>query len=171
VTLIDKKRTTQQAADQALIDGLTKNATTIGNLLVGGKTYTVAQAIALVQTALTASKTVVINHTALEASLEAETAVRTQNKPFYDGLNQTLQAMFAGQVDTLGTFGLKARKVPVVAPAVRVAAAKKAAATRAARGTKGKKARLAITAAPATAPATEPAAAAPATAPTPAPKS
>ena len=171
MTLTDKKRITQQTADQALIDGLIKHAATIGSLLIAARPFTVAQAIALVQTALTASKTVAVNHTALEASLQAETAVRTQNKSFFDGLTQTLLAMFAGQVDTLGDFGLKARKVPVVAPATRVAAAKKAAATRKARGTKGKKARLAITAAPAVVPATEPAAAPPATAPTPAPKS
>ena len=177
MTLVDKKRTTQQTADQAMIDGLTKNAATIGSLLIGGKTFTVAQAIALVQTALTASKTVVINHTVLEASLQAETAVRTQNKPFFDGLTQTVQAMFAGQVSTLGDFGLKGRKAPVVAPATRVEAAKKAAATRKARGTKGPKARLTVTAAPAVEPATPPAVApvvetvtapvaAPATAPT-----
>jgi hypothetical protein len=181
MALADKTRATQQTADQSMIDGLTKNAATIGSLLIAGKTYTVAQAIALVQTALTASKTVVINHTALEASLQAETAVRTQNKPFYDGLTQTLQAMFAGQVSTLGDFGLKGRKVPVVAPATLVEAAAKAKATRAARGTKGPKARLTVTAAPAVATATPPAAApvvetvtapaaAPATAPT-APKS
>ncbi len=170
MTLVDKKRATQQAADQAMIDGLTKNAATIGSLLIGGKTFTVAQAIALVQTALTASKTVVINHTALEASLQAETAVRTQNKPFFDGLTQTVQAMFAGQVSTLGDFGLTGRKVPVVSPETRVAAAAKAKATRIARGTKGPKARLAVTAAPATEPATPPAVAPPATVPT-APKS
>ena len=169
MTLIDKKRTTQQAADQNMIDGLTKHQATIGGLLIAGKTYTVAQAIALVQTALTASKTVAINHTTLEASLQAETVVRTQNKPFFDGLNQTVLAMFAGQVDTLGDFGLKDRKPPVVSPATRVAAAKKAAATRKLRGTMGKKARLAITAAPAVEPAPAPAAA-PATAPTTAPK-
>ena len=163
----DRTRATQQTADQSMIDGLTKNAATIGSLLIAGKTYTVAQAIALVQTALTASKTVVINHTALEASLQAETAVRTQNKPFYDGLTQTLQAMFAGQVTTLGDFGLTGRKVPVVSPATRVAAAAKAKATREARGTKGPKARLTVTAAPAAETATPPAA--PAVAPAAAP--
>jgi hypothetical protein len=166
----NRTRATQQAADQAMIDGLTKNAAVIGSLLIGGKTFTVAQAIALVQTALTASKTVVINHTALEDSLQAETTVRTQNKPFYDGLTQTVQAMFAGQVATLGDFALKGRKAPVVSPETQVAAAAKAKATRAARGTKGKKARLAITAAPAAATTTPPAVAPPASAPT-APKS
>jgi hypothetical protein len=151
----NRTRALQMAADQSLIDGLTKHQATIGNLLVGGKTYTVAQAIALVQTALTASKTVVTNHATLEASLQAEDAARSDNKPFFDGLTQTLQAMFAGQVDTLGDFGLKGRKTPVVSPATRVAAAAKAKATRAARGTKGPKAKLKITgAAPVAAPET-----------------
>jgi hypothetical protein len=177
MTKTDRTRAAQQTADQSMIDGLTKNAATIGSLLIGGKTFTVAQAIALVQTALTASKTVVINHAVLEASLQAEDTVRTQNKPFFGGLTQTVQAMFAGQVTTLGDFGLTGRKVPVVAPATRVAAAQKAAATRKARGTKGPKARLTVTAAPAVATATAPAvvpvvetvtapAVAPATAPT-----
>ncbi len=149
MTLVDKKRATQQAADQSMIDGLTKNAASIGSLLIGGRTYTVAEAIALVQAALTASKTVVVNHTVLEDSLQAETTVRTENKPFFDGLTQTVQTMFAGQVSTLGDFGLKGRKPRVVAPATRVAAAQKAAATRKARGTKGPKARLIVPTAPA----------------------
>ncbi|HEY1696862.1 MAG TPA: hypothetical protein VGG39_32105 [Polyangiaceae bacterium] len=155
--LVDKKRATQMASDQALIDGLTKHEAAIGTIVVGTKPYTVAQAIAILQTCLTASKQVVINHSTLEASLVAEDNARTQNKPFVDGLTQTLQVMFAGQVDQLADFSLKGKKAPVVTPATRVAAAQKAKATREARGTKGPKARLQVqaAAAPAADPATE----------------
>jgi hypothetical protein len=170
--LIDKKRATQMTADQSLIDGLTKHEATIGAIVIGTKSYTVAQVIATIQTCLTTSKTVLINHAALDASLVAEGNARTQAKPVIDGLTQTLQVMFAGQVDQLADFALKGKKTAVVSPATHVKAAQKAAATREARGTKGKKARLAITTetANAAAPVTVPAPAATATAPAAAPE-
>jgi hypothetical protein len=133
----NRTRALQQAADQNMIDGLTKHAAAIGSILLGGRTYTVAEATVLVQAALTASKTVVVQRTALTASLEDETTVRTENKVFFDGLIQTVQTMFAGQIAALGDFGLKAPKKAVVSPETRVAAAAKAKATREARGTKG----------------------------------
>lgn len=159
--LVDKKRATQMASDQALIDGLTKHEAAIGTIVVGTKPYTVAQAIAILQTCLTASKQVVINHSTLEASLVAEDNARTQNKPFVDGLTQTLQVMFAGQVDQLADFSLKGKKAPVVTPATRVAAAQKAKATRAARHTMGKVQKAQIKGV-VTAPATSPSSPAPA---------
>ena len=169
MTTSNKTRALQMTAEQTMIDGLLKHAATIGNVVIGGKTFVAADIVTLLQASLAASKKVGINHTALEASLQAETTVRAQNKPVIDGFTQTLQTMFAGQVDTLGDFGLTGPKKAVIPPATRVAAAKKAAATRKLRGTMGKKARLAITAAPAVEPAPAPAAA-PATAPTTAPK-
>jgi hypothetical protein len=173
-----RTRVTKQAAAQQLADGLTKHQATIGDLIIAANKYAVAQAIALVLAPVATSKDVVIKRAALEASLEADRAAWAQNKGFVSSLKQTLQAMFAGQVDTLADFGLKGRKPRVVSPKTQVAAAARAKATRSLRGTKGSKQKLEVKAPPVAvtttaAPAPEPAPApapSPAPAPAPAPK-
>jgi hypothetical protein len=132
----------------------------------------VAQAIAIVQSSLAASKDVAIKRAALEASLEAEKTVRATNKVFVSSLKQTLQAMFVGQVDTLAQYGLKGRKTRVVPPKTKVAAAARAKATRELRGTKGSKQKLELQSPPVvevTTSTTHAASPAPVTEPTPAP--
>jgi hypothetical protein len=131
------------AAEQNVADGLLKHATTIGAFLLGGKSYTVAQVIAVVTSPIAASKDVVVKRAALEASLEAEREARAQSRFTVSAVKQTLQAMFAGQVDVLADFGLKGPKPRVVPPKTQVAAAARAKATRALRGTVGPKAKLA----------------------------
>lgn len=137
-----------------LVNGLTKHAATIGSVTVAGKSYTAASAIALVQTSITASQNAIVQHSALEDALKTEQTTRASNQPFVQGLKQTLQVMFAGQIATPGDLGLSDRRTPVVSPATRVAAAAKAKATRAADAAE-KAAKLAQ---PAAAPAVAPAA-------------
>jgi hypothetical protein len=132
----------------------------------------VAQAIAIVQSSLAASKDVANKRAALEASLEAERAVRGTNKVFVSALKQTLQAMFVGQVDTLAQYGLKGRKPSVVPPKTKVASAARAQATRKLRGTKGSKQKREVQSPPVvevTTSTTPPASPEPVTTPTPAP--
>jgi hypothetical protein len=131
------------AAEQNLADGLTKHESTIGSFLLGGKSYTVAQVIAIVTSPIPASKDVVVKRAALEASLEAEREARAQSRFVVSAAKQTLQAMFAGQVDVLADFGLKGPKPRVVPPKTQVASAARARATRELRGTVGPKAKLA----------------------------
>jgi hypothetical protein len=127
-----------------LVDGLTKNQSTLGSFTIGGKTYTVAQAIVLITSSMAASKEVEVERAAFEAALAAEKATRAQNRVFVSSLKQTLQAMYVGQVDKLAEYGLKGRKPRVVPPKTQVAAAARAKATRELRGTKGKKQKAAI---------------------------
>jgi hypothetical protein len=185
-----KSKVDTNAGDQLLADGLTKHATQIGSFLIGGKSMTVANVIAIVISPIAPSKDVAVKRAALEAAIQVERAARAESRPIVSAVKQTLQAMFVGQVDVLADFGLKGRKPPAVPPKTKVAAAARAAETRKLRGTKGPKARLDVqapavevstavapgtSAAPAATPVAapaSPAAAAPAAAPVaPAPRS
>jgi len=137
------------AADQKLADGLTKHATQIGSFLIGGKSMTVANVIAIVISPIAPSKDVEVKRAALEAAIAVEKEARAQSGPTVSAVKKTLQAMFVGQVDVLAEFGLKGPKPRVVPPKTKVAAAARAAATRKLRGTQGPKAKLAVQAPPA----------------------
>jgi hypothetical protein len=139
-----------------MADGLNKHQAAIGGLMIGAQKYTVAQAIASVLAPAATSKDVAVKRAALEAAIEFDKATRAQNHGFLVGLKQTLQAMFAGQVDTLADFGLKAPKARVVSPQTQVAAAARAKATRKLRGTKGSKQKLELQAPPAVVTSTVP---------------
>jgi hypothetical protein len=148
MTISKKNRLAKQTSDQQLVDGLTKHDAEIGHMFIGGKTYTVAQVVAIVLTSVTASKQVVIQRAAYEASLEAEKNAQAANRVFVGSLKQSLQAMYVGQVDSLADFGLRGRKPRVVSPKTQVAAAARAAATRKLRGTLGSRQKAKIQAPP-----------------------
>jgi hypothetical protein len=165
-----KNRTNQIDALQKLIDGLTKHAQAIPQLVIGGTTMTTNDVIAKLQARETQAKTVSTSRATWQSAVAADQTAAAQTKTFLSGLRQTILAAFAGQVDTLADFGLTGRKPAVVSPETRVVAAQKAKATREARHTMGKVQKAAITGVvspPATAaPAPTPA---PAAAPTAAP--
>lgn len=129
--------TTQQTADQSLIDGLNEHAQALATVMIGGKAYKPSDLTPVLQARITASKAVA---PAKSAWLEALAAYRNElatTKPLIDGLRQALLVAFAGSPATLADFGLTPRKVAVISPTTRVEAAAKAKATREARGTKG----------------------------------
>ena len=173
-------RPDETAADQKLIDGLTKHASTITSMVIAGVTMTSAAIIAEVQARVSASLNTQTTKATWQAAIVAEQAERAKTKTFAAGLRQAILVAFAGQVDALADFGLTPRKVPVATPAEKTARAAKAKATRAARHTMGKVQKSQITGtnpngtpepaliapAPAVAPATP---TAPAPAPAPAP--
>jgi hypothetical protein len=76
----------------------------------------------------------------------AKTELRS-TRALVNAIKQALRALFANDIATLATFGLAPLKVPAPTPQTKVDAAAKAKATRAARGTKGPKARLTVQAA------------------------
>jgi len=162
-------QTTLTAADQKLIDGLTKHALTIASMVIAGQTMATKDIIAEIQTSITAANAVQTARATWQAAVAANKATRAKNKAFLSGVRQALLVAFAGQVDALADFGLKPRKVAVVTPAEKTARAAKAKATRAARHTMGKVQKSKVTGA--TAPAAPPSPTPPApptpTAPTP----
>jgi hypothetical protein len=132
-------RITQQAADQKLVDGLTKHASIIASLYVGGTSLTNAAIVSKLQALIAAVNATNTARASLHALVLAEEQLRTSSAQFVADVRQTILAMFSTQTDVLADFGLAPRKKPVVTPQVKVAAAAKAAATRKARGTKSKK--------------------------------
>jgi hypothetical protein len=166
-------RTTRQVADQKLIDGLNKHSSTLSSLVIGGQSYTTAAIIGLLQGRIATATSVTNVHATWQAAVQADLDERTKTKQFASGLRQALQVAFAGSIDSLADFGLKARKPRTpLTPEQKAAAVKKADATRQARHTMGPKQKAAIKGTvPATEPATQPAAPAPTPPTTTTPKS
>jgi hypothetical protein len=160
-------RTMKQAADQNLIDGITKHEKSIPSFLIRGTSYKAADVIGIVQAQVNAAKTTFSTRAIWQNAVKAERDERAKNQPFVSALRQTLQAMFSDSVDSLADFGLTPRKPRVITPAKKAAAALKAKATRDARHTMGKNQKKDIKgAAPATTPATHPSTGSPAPATT-----
>ena len=135
---------TRQAADQHLIDGLTKHATLIGTLTIGGQKLSPADLVKVLQGRVDAMKSVAAARGPFRAAVEAKREQLTSTRDLVASAKQALQLMFGKQIDVLSDFGLAPRKRATRKPEANVAAAAKAKATREARGTKGKKARLKI---------------------------
>ena len=131
-------RTDQTVADQNLINGLTKHASSIPSLVIGGTTYTTSEIIAKVQPRITSATTVTTTKATWQAAVKSDDAEQAASQSFVSGLRQAILVAFGGQVDVLADFGLTPRKPRVLTPAQKTAAAAKAKATRAARHTMGK---------------------------------
>jgi hypothetical protein len=139
-------RTAQQAADQNLADGLTKHASDIVSLVLGTQNMTNADIGARIGARITKSKAVTAARVIYLAAVAADRAQKQEDMQFMDDLKQTLRARFSSDPKTLqGDFGLSERKRTKPAPKTQVAAAAKAKATRAKRGTKGSVQAAAIT--------------------------
>ena len=131
-------RTALQAADQTLADGLTKHTSDIPSLVLGTQDMKNADIVTRVEARVAKSKAVTSARVLYLAAVAADKAQRQQDMQFMDDLKQTLRARFSSDPSTLqGDFGLSVRKRTKAAPKTQVAAAAKAKATRAARGTKG----------------------------------
>ncbi len=152
----------------SLIAGFQKHPVNAGGVLeINGRTYTmtdIAQGLQAIIDPLNA--TVSARATYLEAVKTSDATV-SENKLFVSGLRQIVQVSYGQSASTLADFGMAPRKKPTMTPAERVAAAEKAKATRAARGTKGAQQKAAIvgnvtgvTITPVTSPAVAPAPAA-----------
>jgi hypothetical protein len=154
-------RTTQQADDQKLIDGLTKHASSLASLTIAGTPYSTTAFIAALEARIAAAKTTLATRATWQSAVKAELDERAKTKTLVSGLRQTLQLVFAGSIDTLADFGLRPRKPRTpLTPEQKAAAVAKATATRAARHTMGTKQKAKVRGAvPATAPVTAPPAA------------
>jgi hypothetical protein len=155
-------RNDRTTADQALADGLTRNAATVPSIMIGGVSVPAKEVVAALQARIGTAKAVISARATWQVAVQADRDERAKTKTIVSVTKATLLAAFAGQVDKLATFGLTPRKPRVVSPGAQVAAAAKAKATRAARHTLGKKQKAGIKGT-----ATVPAA--PVAAPTPAP--
>jgi hypothetical protein len=162
-----------QASDQSLVTGLQKHAATIPTLLIAGTAVPTTSLISTLQSRMVARTNTALARAAFQAAVQAEQDEGTQSKAVVSGTKQALKVMFAGQIQELADFGLKAPKARTpLTPEQKVVVAAKAKATRLARHTVGPKAKAKITGAtaaavtaPSPAPAAPPAAAPVLTAP------
>ncbi len=139
-----KSKLAESAADQSLIGGLGNIASTIPNFVVGGATIPMKDIVTTLQARLVTAKAAESARVTWRAAVQADREQRAKTKALVSVIKQTLLQYFAGQTDTLATFGLTPRKPRVVKPEGKVIAAAKANATRAARHTMGKKQKAAI---------------------------
>jgi hypothetical protein len=143
-------RNDQMAADQALADGLTQNAKQIGILTVGSQPYKAADVAKVLQARIAAQKAVIAAEGTLHGAVAAARTQLASSRALIKAVKQALRIMFSDDVTTLAALGLEPNKEPAPTVATKAAAQVKAKATRTARGTKGKKQKLAITAPEAT---------------------
>jgi hypothetical protein len=149
-------RSNKQGKDQQVIQGVQKDLSTMSSLLLGAETFTPATLVAFVQSRIDAGNKVGTARAAWLDAVKAYEAVDTQADVVVHDLKQLVIAAFGATSVKLADFGFAPRKVTVLTPAQKAAAALKRKATRAARNTLGPKAKLAIkgtvtTTAPATA--------------------
>jgi hypothetical protein len=150
-----KTRTNTQGKDQQVITGVQKDLTLMSSLPLGGQTFTPATLVAFVQSRIDAGNEVVVAKANWQSAAKAYEAINTKANVVVHDLKQLVIGAFGATSSKLADFGFTAKKVTVLTPEQKVAAAEKRAATRKARNTLGPKAKLAVTGTvPPTAPAT-----------------
>jgi hypothetical protein len=130
-------RSSDRAADDKLVDGLTKHAGVLSSLFVKGTLMATSDIIALIKTRIDSSDRVEQTKAAWQQAVQADRNLRANTRTVVNGVRQGLQVAFVDSADTLADYGLKPRKVPVLTTQQKVAATSKAKATRAARHTMG----------------------------------
>jgi hypothetical protein len=123
------------AADQNLIDGITKNASKLpASFPVGSVTTTPADVVTMLQGRITTGKAVVLAESARTAAVATDRTTRSQSEQRIAAFRRIIIAMFLQSPDVLGDFGLAAPKPPQKSAEVKAQAAAKGAATRKAKG-------------------------------------
>jgi hypothetical protein len=138
------KRGDRVAADQAMIDGILKFLGNLATLPVGGTNMTPADIVKVFQERVDAGKAVQTANAARTAAVKADLDTRTKTSAFARAFRRIVLGMFQEAPDTLAIFNLTAPKATKVKVATKAVAVAKNKATRAARGTVGKRKKLAI---------------------------
>jgi len=139
-----KKRADRIAEDQAMITGTEKFLATLTALPVGGTNMTPADIVNVFKIRVDASKAVQTAAAALIAAVKADRDTRAKTSATARAFRRIVLGMFQEAPDTLAIFNLKAPKAAKSTVAVKAAAVAKNKATREARGTVGKRKKLAI---------------------------
>jgi len=153
-------RTTTQAHDGQVIVGIDKHLQNVSSLPLVGSTYTMAALKQLIQSRIDAVNKVVNAKAQWHDATATYKALNTHVTEVVRGLRQYVISAFGASNPVLADFGFTPPKKQALTPEQKVARALKAAATRKARGTMGKKQKAGIKGA-VPAPATSPPAAEP----------
>jgi hypothetical protein len=141
--------TAQKATLAALLAALVKGVSTelagVDSIVLDGTTYARTDLLARIQAALDAFASVKTARTALAQAVASQDAAVAQAKPLRAGVKRFLQLKYGPTSPKLQEFGFTPTRVPVTSVKTKAEAKVKSAATRAARGTKGKKQKAQIT--------------------------
>lgn len=143
--------TKRSASDEAalaeqLAAGTQKHLSTLTQVIIGSGTFTPAQVETQLQAYATLRNDVDAAKATVKAKLTDEAAQAPALRAFYIAYIAYIRAAFGNSPDILADFGLQPKKARApLTVAQKAAAAAKAKATREARGTKGPKAKLAVT--------------------------
>ncbi|MDP9001197.1 MAG: hypothetical protein M3O46_13935 [Myxococcota bacterium] len=148
MTTTSNKRSDHIAGDQKMIDGVQKFLSQLASLPVGSQNMTPADIVKVFQDRLTLGKTVQTAEAARATAVKADRDERARTAALVQSFRRIVQGMFAQSPDTLAVFGLTPLKVAKKKVDVKAAAVVKSKATRKARNTVGKKAKLLIKGAP-----------------------
>jgi hypothetical protein len=164
---MNTNRPTQQARDAQVITGVKKNLQNAPSLALSGTTFTPDALVKLVQSRIDAANAIAAAKANFHTEVVAFRVLSAQVTKVLRGLRQLVINTFGEDSTILADFGFTPPKKATLTPEQLVARAKKAAATRALRGTKGPKAKLAVKAGVTTTPAETPAQPTPPAAPIP----
>ena len=139
MTTTSNKRSDQLAADQAMIDGVTKFLMSIASLPVGSQVMTPAGIIQVFQDRITSGKAAIAAEAARVAAVKADKDERAKTSAFVRAFRRIVLGMFSESPDTLAVFKLKAPKAGKKTVQVKAEALAKGKATRSARHTMGSK--------------------------------
>jgi hypothetical protein len=134
----------RRAADQLLIDGIQTHMSELTSMIVGSQTLAPADIVALLQKRLDTAKAADEANAARTAAVKLERDTRAESKALMASLRRLVVAMYTHSPATLAAFGLSAPKVGKPDARTKADAVAKAAATRKARHTMGKKQKQAI---------------------------
>jgi hypothetical protein len=132
------------AADQQLMKGLTTKMGGTAALTISGKQVTVAAIVAVLQERVDAALAATAARNALTATASADRQKVAETRQLVDAVRTAVRVMVGPAADVLGEFGLAPKKSRAPTVATKADALVKATATRKARGTVGKRAKLKI---------------------------
>lgn len=140
------------AVFQTLVDGINTELGDVASYVINGVTYTKADLIAKFTGRIDAGKQTLAARTAMHLAVSQEQALAAKALALRAGVKSLLEMRYGKQSPMLQKFGYAQRKTTQKAAATTANAAQKSKATRAARGTTGKKAKSLIKGAPDAAP-------------------
>ncbi len=141
----NRKRADRMADNQAVIDATNQFFAKNAKLTVGSNQMLPAAIVAVFQARINSAKAVIAADAAAKGAVAADRNELAQSGKFVRTFRRFVQASFAETPETLAAFHLTAPRVAKVSVATKAQAKVKSEATRAARGTVGKKAKLKIT--------------------------
>jgi hypothetical protein len=145
MTNAKSNRATRQAKDGQVILGINKDLQTLSQIPLAGQTFTPMSLVALIQSRIDAANKVAMAKANWQDAVKAYRAINTNVTAVVHGLYTYVLNAFGMTSPQLADFGFTPPKRATQTPEEKAAAVAKRAATRKARGTKGPKAKKAIT--------------------------